>query len=149
MAMSGVELEAQCKTVYDEVQSKKKHRYVTFLIADGKIKVDKIGDRESNYDAFLADLCVKDGDADDCRYAIYDYEYVVHAQGTEASHRSRLFLVCWCPDSARIKKKMIYAASFDSLKKAFTGVQKVIQASGHDEIEQSSVEAALKAGVRT
>ena len=127
----------------------------------------QIGDRESNYDAFLADLCVKDGDADDCRYAIYDYEYVVHAQGTEASHRyvrkslnfyaiskilvfrSRLFLVCWCPDSARIKKKMIYAASFDSLKKAFTGVQKVIQASGHDEIEQSSVEAALKAGVRT
>ena len=46
MAMSGVELEAQCKTVYDEVQSKKKHRYVTFLIADGKIKVDKVIWRE-------------------------------------------------------------------------------------------------------
>ena len=44
---------------------------------------------------------------------------------------------------------MIYAASFDSLKKAFTGVQKVIQASGVDEIEKSAVEAALKAGVRT
>ena len=42
MAMSGVELEAECKTVYDEVQSKKKHRYVTFMIADGKIKVDKV-----------------------------------------------------------------------------------------------------------
>ena len=42
MAMSGVELTAECKTVYDEVQSKKKHRYVTFMIADGKIKVDKV-----------------------------------------------------------------------------------------------------------
>ena len=42
MAMSGVELDAQCKIVYDEVQSKKKHRYVTFMIADGKIKVDKV-----------------------------------------------------------------------------------------------------------
>ena len=109
----------------------------------------QIGDRDSTYDQFLEHLCVKDGEADDCRYAIYDYEYVVNAQGTEPSNRSRLFLVSWCPDSARIKKKMIYAASFDSLKKAFTGVQKVIQASGVDEIEQSSVEAALKAGVRT
>ena len=42
MAMSGVELEAECKVVYDEVQSKKKHRYVTFKIDDGKIKVDKV-----------------------------------------------------------------------------------------------------------
>ena len=47
MAMSGVELEAECKTVYDEVQSKKKHRYVTFMIADGKIKVDKVIKRMS------------------------------------------------------------------------------------------------------
>ena len=45
--MSGVELEAECKTVYDEVQSKKKHRYVTFMIADGKIKVDKVIKRMS------------------------------------------------------------------------------------------------------
>ena len=42
MAMSGVELDPQCKVIYDEVQSKKKHRYVTFMIADGKIKVDKV-----------------------------------------------------------------------------------------------------------
>jgi len=149
MAMSGVELDAECKVVYDEVQSKKKHRYVTFMIADGKIKVDKIGDRDATYDQFLVDLCVKDGEADDCRYAIYDYEYVVKTQGTEASNRARLFLVCWCPDSARIKKKMVYSASFDSLKKAFTGVQKVIQANGLDEVEQGNIEEILKAGART
>merc|ERR1711983_488526 len=119
------------------------------MIDGGKIKIDKIGDRDNTYDQFLEDLFVKDGDADDCRYAIYDYEYVVHSQGTKPSNRSRLFLVSWCPDSARIKKKMVYSASFDSLKKAFTGVQKVIQASGVDEIEKSAVEAALKAGVRT
>ena len=75
----------------------------------------------------MNDLKAKDGDCDDCRYAIYDYEYVVNAQGTEPSYRSRLFLTLWCPDSAKIKKKMVYSASFDSLKKSFTGVQKVIQ----------------------
>ena len=44
------------KTASDEVQSKKKHRYVTFKIDDGKIRVDKVGPRESNYDNFLKDL---------------------------------------------------------------------------------------------
>ena len=75
----------------------------------------------------MNDLKAKDGDCDDCRYAIYDYEYVVNAQGTEPSYRSRLFLTLWCPDSAKIKKKMVYSASLDSLKKSFNGVQKVIQ----------------------
>ena len=43
MAMSGVALDSECKLVYDEVQSKKKHRYVTFKIVEDKaIKVDKV-----------------------------------------------------------------------------------------------------------
>merc|ERR1712203_1283677 len=75
------------------------------MIDGGKIKIDKIGDRANTYDDFLGDLMVKDGDADDCRYAIYDYEYVVHSQGTEPSNRSRLFLVAWCPDSAPSRKR--------------------------------------------
>ena len=49
--------------------------------------IDKIGERDNNYDQFLEDLMAKDGEADDCRYAIYDYEYVVHSQGTEPSNR--------------------------------------------------------------
>merc|ERR1711970_1684647 len=118
----------------------RKNIATSFMIDGGKIKIDKIGERDNNYDMFLEDLMAKDGEADDCRYAIYDYEYVVHSQGTEPSNRSRLFLVSWCPDSARIKKKMVYSASFDSLKKAFNGVQKVIQANGDDEIEKNYVE---------
>lgn len=42
MAMSGVEVDDKCKIVYDEVQLKKKHRYVTFHIDEGKIRVDKV-----------------------------------------------------------------------------------------------------------
>jgi len=149
MAMSGVEVDSRCKVIFDEVQLKKKHRYVTFKIDSGKIVVDKIGEREAKYSDFLVDLMQKDGENDDCRYAIYDYEYVVNAQGTEASFRSRLFLASWCPDSAKVKKKMIYSASFDSLKKAFNGVQKIIQANSEDEIDQAAVEKILIAAART
>ena len=58
MAMSGVELTAECKTVYDEVQSKKKHRYVTFMIADGKIKVDKVILKNISFDKIVILLIV-------------------------------------------------------------------------------------------
>ena len=39
----------------------------------------------------------------------------------------KLFLMLWCPDSAKIKKKMLYSSSFDAIKKALVGVQKYIQ----------------------
>jgi len=149
MAMSGVEVDAQCKTIFDEVQLGKKHRYVTFKIDAGKIRVDKIGERSADYEAFLDDLKQKEGDIDDCRYAIFDYEYVVNSQGTEASFRSKVFLVLWCPDAARIKKKMVYSSSFDSLKKALVGIQKTIQANSEDEITKDYVENMLVSAART
>ena len=46
---------------------------------------------------------------------------------TESSKKQKLFLMNWCPDSAKIKKKMLYASSFDNLKKALVGVHKFIQ----------------------
>ena len=45
------------------------------------------GERGNSYETFLDDLQVKDGDNDDCRYAVYDYDYVQEAEGTEASYR--------------------------------------------------------------
>eukprot|EP00095_Tigriopus_kingsejongensis_P007305 maker-scaffold431_size173393-snap-gene-0.21 protein:Tk07305 transcript:maker-scaffold431_size173393-snap-gene-0.21-mRNA-1 annotation:"conserved hypothetical protein" len=145
MAMSGVKLTNECQTTYQAIQKDKKFRYAIFKIADGEICLDKTGDRANTYDQFLDDVQVKDGDNDDCRYAVYDYDYVQQAEGTEASYRSKLFLMAWCPDSAKIKKKMIYSSSFDTLKKAFVGVHKVIQSNGIDELEQSYIEGILKA----
>lgn len=143
--MSGVKLTEECQKTYQTIQKDKSHRYAIFKIADGQICLDKIGDRDNNWDKFLDDIQVKDGDNDDCRYAVYDYDYVQQAEGTEASYRSKLFLLSWCPDSAKIKKKMIYSSSFDTLKKAFVGVHKVIQSNGVDELEQGYIEGILKA----
>jgi cofilin len=145
MAMSGVKLTNECQNVYQAIQKDKKFRYAIFKIDDSGIVLDKTGERNNTYDQFLDDLQVKDGDNDDCRYAVYDYDYVQQAEGTEASYRSKLFLMSWCPDSAKIKKKMIYSSSFDTLKKAFVGVHKVIQSNGADELEQAHVESILKA----
>jgi hypothetical protein len=47
----------------------------------------QVGERSNTWDQFMDDIQVKDGDNDDCRYAVYDYDYVQQAEGTEASYR--------------------------------------------------------------
>jgi len=130
-------------------QNKKKHRYVTFKIDDGKIRVDKVGPREADYDAFLGDLVTKDGEADDCRYAIYDFEFTVQTQGTEALNRSKLILISWCPDTAKIKKKMLYSSSFDALKKSLVGVHKYVQATDSSEASEEQIMEKLRSTDRS
>ena len=42
MAMSGVDVDPECKTAYDETLMGHMYRYVTFKIDDGKIRIDKV-----------------------------------------------------------------------------------------------------------
>ena len=66
--------------------------------------------------------------------------------------KSKIFLLCWCPDTAAIKKKMLYSSrlvksqdgiftkfhSFDTLKRAFVGVHKIIQANDQSDVRHNS-----------
>lgn len=51
----------------------------------------------------------------------------------------------WCPDTAKVKKKMLYSSSFDALKKSLVGVQKYIQATDLSEASEEAVEEKLRA----
>ena len=55
------------------------HTACTFL--------SQVAPRENTWEQFQDDIQVKDGENDDCRYAVYDYDYVQQAEGTEASYR--------------------------------------------------------------
>jgi len=112
------------------------------------IKVEAVGDRDASYDSFFMDL-TKAGEAE-CRYGLYDFEYEHQCQGTtEVSKKQKLFLMSWCPDTARIKKKMLYSSSFDALKKALVGVHKYIQATDAAEASKESVEEKLRSTDRS
>merc|ERR1719435_259884 len=71
MAMSGVKLTEDCMNVYNEIQKGKKHRYAIFVIRSGEIHVEKKGEKDNTYANFLVDIQQKDGDKDDCRFAVY------------------------------------------------------------------------------
>merc|ERR1712058_36621 len=141
---SGVAVADDCKNTFEEIKKAKKHRYIVFYIKDEKfITVESVGDRDAKYDDFLGDL-MKAGEGE-CRYGLYDFEYMHQCQGTsESSKKQKLFLMSWCPDSARIKKKILYSSSFDALKKSLVGVQKYIQATDASEASSSEVERQLR-----
>jgi len=141
---SGVKVDEAVKMKFDDIKKKKSHRYLVFYIKDEKmICVEKVGGRDSNYSQFLAELT--SCGPDDCRYGLFDFEYTHQCQGTtEASKKEKLFLMSWCPDSAKIKKKMLYSSSFDALKKCLVGVQKYIQATDESEASEEEVENQLR-----
>ena len=63
---SGVKVEEVVKLKYDDIKKKKSYRYLVFYIKDEKaITVEKVGDRSSNYEQFLADLT--GAGPEDCR----------------------------------------------------------------------------------
>eukprot|EP00088_Acartia_fossae_P012192 TRINITY_DN16270_c0_g1_i1.p1 TRINITY_DN16270_c0_g1~~TRINITY_DN16270_c0_g1_i1.p1 ORF type:complete len:149 (-),score=45.65 TRINITY_DN16270_c0_g1_i1:210-656(-) len=141
---SGVAIADDCKNVFEEIKKNKSHRYCVFFIKDEKfITVEKMGGRDASYDDFLTDL--QSGGEGECRYGLYDFEYEHQCQGTtESSKKQKLFLMSWCPDSAKIKKKMLYASSFETLKKSLVGVHKFIQATDASEASASEVEKQLR-----
>jgi cofilin len=143
---SGVAVADVCKTTFEEIKKEKKYRYVVYYIKEegGEIDVEKIGERDRTYQDFLDDL--QRLGPEECRYGLFDFEYAHQCQGTsEATKKEKLFLMAWCPDTARIKKKMLYSSSFDALKKSLVGVQKYIQATDLSEASEQAVEEKLRA----
>jgi cofilin len=76
------------KTTYLELQRKKVHRYVIFKIDEKKkeVVVEKTGGPAESYDDFTASL-----PENDCRYAIYDFDFVT----SENCQKSKIFFIAW------------------------------------------------------
>lgn len=136
---SGVSVADEIQKVYSDIKTGMKHRYIIFYIKEEKvIEIEKCGDREESYDSFLQ--CLSDLGPHECRYVLYDFEYIHSFQGTsEPSKKSKLILMSWCPDTAKIKTKMLYSSSFSSLKLALDGIGKYIQATDMSEASYESV----------
>jgi len=146
---SGVGIDIECIEVYNLI---KKHadtspRYVIYFIENERlIKVETTGGRDKKYDDFIEDL-TKHGDGD-CRYGLFDYPYTVTCQGAGEAHKEKLVLFSWCPDTAKVKRKMIYSSSFEALKKKFEGYR-TIQANGMDDLTVEEVEKVLRSSERS
>jgi len=130
MSASGVGVNDNCLTTYQKLKLGKKLKFIIYSLnsTNTEIVVDKESD-SLDYDDFVAAL-----PEDQCRYAIYDFQFEV-----EGGQRNKLTFFTWSPDNAKIKNKMIYASSKDSLRRALIGIAADIQGTDFDEIAYETV----------
>lgn len=83
-----VDVPERSKSAFMELKRRKVHRYVIFKIDDRmeEIVVEKTGSPGESYDDFTASL-----PADDCRYAVYDLDFV----SDDNCRKSKIFFISW------------------------------------------------------
>lgn len=79
------------------------NRFFVYKIEnDAEIVVDTFGDKSKTYDDFTACL-----PPNECRYGVFDLDFVT----LDGRQGNKLVFISWSPDTAKIKNKMVYAAS--------------------------------------
>ncbi|CAO2826590.1 unnamed protein product [Amaranthus hypochondriacus] len=126
--LSGLSIADQSKNAFLELQRKKDHRYVIFKIDEKKreVVVEKTGTPAESYDDFLAAL-----PENDCRYAIYDFDFVT----SDNCQKSKIFFFAWAPSTSCVRAKMLYATSKENFKDELDGVHYEIQATDPSEVD--------------
>jgi len=127
---SGVKIANNCVSTFEDLKLKKKMIAIFYKIGDtsSEIEVEKTleGDKYT-FEKVIAEI-----PKNECRYVVIDYAY------DHEGPKNKICFVAWCPDTAPIKKKMLYTSSKDSLRKALTGVAVEIQGTDESEISNAS-----------
>ncbi|KAK9328863.1 hypothetical protein V1520DRAFT_364115 [Lipomyces starkeyi] len=122
----------ECQTAFHELKLGKTTKFIIFALNNTKTEIvvaDKSSD--SSYDEFIAKL-----PENDCRYAVYDFEYEL--PGNEGK-RSKICFFTWSPDSAPVRSKMMYASSKDAIRRSLNGIAAEIQGTDFSEVAYESV----------
>jgi len=91
---------------------------------------DQQGRGRQRWDRMLAMLPLSD-----CTYATTRFLY----EDYNGDSREKVIFVLWIPDCAKIKAKMLYCGTKDSLKKALQGISVEIGGTDVSELEYESV----------
>ncbi|XP_074316651.1 actin-depolymerizing factor-like isoform X2 [Silene latifolia] len=127
-SLSGLSIADHSKNAFMELKRKKGHRYVVFKIDEKKreVVVEKTGTPAESYDDFVAAL-----PGNDCRFAVYDYDFVT----SDNCQKSKIFFFAWAPSTSRIRSKMLYATSKENFKQGLDGVHYEVQATDLSEVD--------------
>ncbi|OXK63654.1 hypothetical protein CDL35_06790 [Escherichia coli] len=129
---SGVAVADEVVAKYQELKLGHQHRFVFFKLTDDlkEVVFEKASPPGAKFDEFVAAL-----PPNDCRYAVYDFEY----KAEDGGDRGKIVFVLWCPDTSKIKSKMIYTSTKDAIRKKLVGIGTEIQATDKAEIAYDAV----------
>jgi len=131
--MAGVKFNESCFKEFQEFIQSRSYNFLVFKLSDNLDEV--VVDRKGEHNAKLADIA-HSLPADEPRYAVIDIQYDL---GKNEGVRSKLIFIMWCPDTATIKHKMVYAATAEGFRRSLPGVQVYMRAESAAELEFSDV----------
>ncbi|ORX52861.1 hypothetical protein DM01DRAFT_1323335 [Hesseltinella vesiculosa] len=128
---SGVAVNQECLEAFSSLKLGHKYKYIIFKLSDDlkEIVVEKTVETGS-YDDFLGDL-----PENEPRYAVYDFDYIKEGSG----QRNKITFYSWIPDTAKVRQKMVYASSMDSLRRNFVGLAIEVQGTDASEVDYETV----------
>jgi len=136
MAISGITLQDEVTSSFNELKLGKSLQYIIFRITPDfkEVAVDKKQAAPATWEDLIKDL-----PSDDCRYAVFDFKYSTESDG----ERNKLIFILWTPDTAKIKVKMLYPSTKESLRRSFVGIGCEVQATDVSELAIEDVKARL------
>jgi len=150
MAQSGVTVNPECITVFNELKLGKSLKWIIFKISDDWKQIE-VEDKstDGSYENFREKLLnAKSKDRKGVegiggRYAVFDVEF--DAPGG-AGKRNKITFVSWCPDDAPQYPRMMYSSSKEALKRSLNGLAADIQANDADDLEFENIVGRVSKG---
>ncbi|EGC32538.1 hypothetical protein DICPUDRAFT_57070 [Dictyostelium purpureum] len=128
---SGVKLASDCVEVFNQLKLGRKFGIIVYKISADSTQIEveeKVSGSEATFDKFLSLL-----PENNCRYVLFDYAFE-----EEGANKNKITFVQWCPETSKIKEKMLYTSSKDALRKALVGIQMEIQGTDKSEVDHAA-----------
>ncbi|KAL3856161.1 hypothetical protein ACJMK2_010946 [Sinanodonta woodiana] len=146
MAMSGISLDDNVLTKFTKMKITKKTdsdvqgaKSKCLMMKFDNTDKHVIEDLAQDWDKMDFDTLKSSLPDDDVRYFVYDLSYTT-AGGVD---NAKLILVMWCPESAKVKRKMLGSSTFENVKKKLDGVGVIIQANDLSDLDTDSIQKKL------
>jgi cofilin len=106
-------ISTDCYDAFEAMRLRRKSRYIIFKIGEAEINIEKLGSRGSSYEDLKSDLPFTD-----CRYAIYDQDYVTN----DGRPASKIWFISWFPNNSTPYNKMAYTSAKTKFREQIAGV---------------------------
>jgi len=150
MAASGVSVNPECITKFNELKLGKNLAWIIYKISDDwtEIEVEE-SSSDKDYEVFrqkLLNAKSKDKRGKEGiggRYAVFDVEYELESG---EGKRNKITFISWSPDDAPQYPRMMYSTSKEALKRSLNGLAADIQANDADDLEFENVKSRVSKG---
>eukprot|EP01105_Mastigella_eilhardi_P021453 TRINITY_DN5193_c0_g1_i1.p1 TRINITY_DN5193_c0_g1~~TRINITY_DN5193_c0_g1_i1.p1 ORF type:complete len:148 (-),score=61.30 TRINITY_DN5193_c0_g1_i1:48-491(-) len=145
---SGVKLGDQVVSTFNEMKLRQSSRFLVLRVKDfAEVVVEKgaarTRDCRADWAAFVAAL-----PRDDCRYGVFEFDFVKEGEGEGEGDRSRIVFVLWSPEGSKVKARVVYATAWKAVRAALLGIGHEVQANDAAGVDYDTILSDLQKSVK-